>query len=44
MEDKRIVGILEKFSNKFPTKDLVRIYLFVHPLVDLDIDLPVYFL
>jgi len=33
MEDRRIVEILEKFSNKLPTKGLVRVYLSANPLL-----------
>ena len=36
MEDRWIVEILEKFCNKLLTKCLVKIYLFVHPLVNLE--------
>lgn len=36
VEDRRIVGVVEKFCNKLPTNVLVRIYLSVHPLVDLE--------
>ena len=35
MEDRQIMKVLEKFSNKLPTKGLVRVYLSVNPLVDL---------
>jgi len=34
--DRGVGKILEKFSNKLPTKGLVRVYLSVHPLIDLE--------
>jgi len=34
--DIEVVEVLGRFNNKLPTKDLVRIYLSVHPLVDLE--------
>ena len=33
--DREVMEILGKFSNKLPTKGLVRVYLSIHPLVDL---------
>jgi len=36
VDDRRIIEILEKFSNRLPIKGLVRVYLSVHPLVDLE--------
>jgi len=40
--DRGVVEILERFSNKLPTKGLVRVYLSVHSLVDLE-DIIFYF-
>ncbi|QCD86992.1 hypothetical protein DEO72_LG3g1523 [Vigna unguiculata] len=34
--DREVVEILGRFSNKLPTKGLVRVYLLVHPVVDLE--------
>jgi len=36
MEDRQVVEFLGKFSNKLSTKSLVRVYLSMHPLVDLE--------
>jgi len=33
VEDRQVVEVLGKFSNKLPTKGLVRVYLSMHPLV-----------
>ena len=33
--DKEVVEVLMKFSNKLPTKGLVRIYNSVHPIIDI---------
>ena len=35
-EDRQVVEVLEPFSDKLPTKGLVRLLLSVHPLVDLE--------
>jgi len=34
-EDRRIVGILEKFPCKLPTKSIVRVYLSTQPVIEL---------
>jgi len=36
IDDKRVVEILRGFSDKLPTKGLVRVYLSMHPIVDLE--------
>ncbi|QCD89120.1 hypothetical protein DEO72_LG4g58 [Vigna unguiculata] len=37
--DKEVVEVLMKFSNKLPTKGLVRVYNSVHPIIDIEVDL-----
>jgi len=34
--DREVVEVLMKFSNKLPTKDLVRVYNSVHPIIDVE--------
>ena len=34
--DKEVVEVLMKFSYKFPTKGLVRVYNSVHPIIDIE--------
>jgi len=34
--DREVVDVLMRFSDKMPTKDLVRVYLSMHPLLDLE--------
>jgi len=34
--DREVVDVLMRFSDKMPTKGLVRVYLSMHPLVDLE--------
>ncbi|QCE11040.1 hypothetical protein DEO72_LG10g2273 [Vigna unguiculata] len=34
--DKEVVGMLLKFVDKLPTKDLVRVYNSVHPIIDIE--------
>ena len=36
VEERQIVGILEKFSHKLPTKGLDSVYLSTHPLIGLE--------
>ena len=36
MADREVVDVLMRFSDKMPIKGLVRVYLFMHPLVDLE--------
>ncbi|QCE10257.1 hypothetical protein DEO72_LG10g1485 [Vigna unguiculata] len=40
--DRGVVEILGRFSNKLSTKGLIRAYLSVHPLVDLEVDVHVH--
>jgi len=42
MDDKRVIEVLGRFSDKLSIKGLVRFYLLVHPLVDLE-DIIFYF-
>jgi len=34
--DKEVVKVLMKFSNKLPTKGLVRVYNSIHPIIDIE--------
>jgi len=34
--DKEVVEVLMKFSDKLPTKGLVRVYNSVHPIIDIE--------
>ena len=34
--DKEVVEVLMKFSDKLPTKGLVRVYNLVHPIIDIE--------
>ena len=36
MADREVVDVLMRFSDKMPSKGLVRVYLSMHPLVDLE--------
>ena len=36
VEDKEVVEVLMKFSDKLPTKGLVRVYNSVHPIIDIE--------
>jgi len=36
VDDKRVIEVLGRFSDKLPTEGLVRVNLSVHPLADLE--------
>ena len=36
VEDKEVVEVLMKFSDKLPTKGLVRVYNSIHPIIDIE--------
>jgi len=36
VEDKEVVEVLMKFTDRLPTKGLVRVYNSVHPIIDIE--------
>jgi len=34
--DREVVEVLMKFTNRLPTKDLVRVYNSIHPIIDIE--------